>query len=62
MASPVRTLYEFLQISLTYQDRLEPYRLPEKSITQLFAWLDKRRRGFVDVSDFYDKFPGLQED
>lgn len=29
---------------------------------QLFAWLDKRRRGFIDVSDFYEKFPDLQED
>lgn len=62
MNSPTRILYDFIQLCLSFQERLEPYRLSLKSVEQLFAWLDKRRRGFIDVSDFYEKFSELQED
>ena len=62
MNSAVKVLHQFLQFSLSCEERLEPYKLPQQSTDQLFAWLDKRRRGFVDVSDFYEKFKDLCED
>ena len=62
MNSPIKNLYDFLNQCLNFQERLGSYHLDPKSVEQLFAWLDKRRRGFIDVSDFYEKFPDLQED
>ena len=62
MSSLIRPLYEFLQQCLACQERLSPYKLSQRSVDQLFCWLDQRRRGFIDVADFYDKFPELKED
>lgn len=32
-----------------------------RQVAQAFEWLDHRRRGYVDVSDFYEKFQELKE-
>jgi len=32
----------------------------ENQIADVFDWLDQRRRGFFDVSDFYTKFQDLK--
>lgn len=61
MSSCIRSLYDLISQLASCETRLEPYKMSEKQIAEIFSWLDHRRRGYVDVSDFYAKFPELNE-
>lgn len=61
MTSTVRPLYDLIRHSLLCQEQLEPNKLTEKQTTEAFVRLDQRRRGYIDVADFYAKFQELKE-
>jgi Ca2+-binding EF-hand superfamily protein len=61
MSSIAKPLYDIIIKTILCEERLERYKLTEKQIDEAFTWMDHRRRGAIDVSDFHSKFMELSQ-